>query len=200
MADYMELFLRLDSLSQNNYQQEISPKISISRDTDWEDKKNSLSQDQTISSSPDSSIQYVAAAQTLKEYLQMISTIERGVQIMMHQKIDSLQPINYTQYKNFLQIELQKKGIATPFVLQVIRRGAADSIVYTGGDLLYKKQPWKNTVCFTHTIEPEQYYYSLRLPSPDRIVFRQMAGILISSFLLVVIILIAFIYLLYTII
>ena len=27
MADYMELFLRLDSLSQNNYHDEISPKI-----------------------------------------------------------------------------------------------------------------------------------------------------------------------------
>ena len=52
MADYMELFLRLDSLSQNNYHDEISPKISISRDTDWEDKKDSLSQDQTISSPP----------------------------------------------------------------------------------------------------------------------------------------------------
>lgn len=199
MADYMELFLRLDSLSQNNYHDEISPKISISRDTDWEDKKDSLSQDQTISSPPGTTVQYIAAAQTLKEYLQMISTMERGVQIMMYQKIDSLLPIDYTQYKNLLQIELQKRGIAAPFVLQVIRQGATDSVIYTGGDSIYRKQPWKNMVCFTHTIEPEQYYYSLKLPSPDRIVFRQMAGILTSSFLLIVIILIAFIYLLYTI-
>lgn len=197
MADYMELFLRLDSLSQNNYQEEISPRISINRDADWEDKKDSIYQDQSIS--PGSTIQYIAAAQTLKEYLQMISTMERGVQIMLHQKIDSLLPIDYTQYKNLLQIELQERGITAPFLLQVVRQGAPDSIIYASGDSLYKKQSWKNTVSFTHTIEPEQYYYSLEIQSPDRIAFRQMAGILISSFLLVVIILIAFIYLLYTI-
>lgn len=197
MADYMELFLRLDSLSQNNYQEEISPRISINRDADWEDKKDSIYQDQSIS--PGSTIQYIAAAQTLKEYLQMISTMERGVQIMLHQKIDSLLPIDYTQYKNLLQIELQERGITAPFLLQVVRQGAPDSIIYASGDSLYKKQSWKNTVSFTHTIEPEQYYYSLKIQSPDRIAFRQMAGILTSSFLLVVIILIAFIYLLYTI-
>lgn len=197
MADYMELFLRLDSLSQNNYQEEISPRISINRDADWEDKKDSIYQDQSIS--PGSTIQYIAAAQTLKEYLQMISTMERGVQIMLHQKIDSLLPIDYTQYKNLLQIELQEREITAPFLLQVVRQGAPDSIIYASGDSLYKKQSWKNTVSFTHTIEPEQYYYSLKIQSPDRIAFRQMAGILISSFLLVVIILIAFIYLLYTI-
>lgn len=199
MADYMELFLRLDSLSQNNFQEEISPKISISQDTDWEDKKDSLYQDQAIPSPPGSTIQYIAAAQTLKEYLQMISTMERGVQIMLHQKIDSLLPIDYKQYNNLLQIELQERGITAPFLLQVIQQGAADSVIFANSDSLYKEQSWKNAVCFIHTIEPEQYYYSVKIQSPDRIAFRQMAGILISSFLLFVIILIAFIYLLYTI-
>ena len=58
--------------------------------------------------------------------------------------------------------------------------------------------PKKGNPGKTHVIEPE-YYYELELQSPDRVVFRQMAGILISSFLLFMVILVAFVYLLYTI-
>ena len=35
MADYMELFLRLDSLSNNNFHSQINPQFSFSQDTAW---------------------------------------------------------------------------------------------------------------------------------------------------------------------
>ena len=43
MADYMELFLRLDSLSNNNFHSQINPQFSFSQDTAWEKRKDSLS-------------------------------------------------------------------------------------------------------------------------------------------------------------
>ena len=81
----------------------------------------------------------------------------------------------------------------------MIRQEAKDSVLYTYTETSRKEGSWKNAVRFTHIIEPGEYYYDLEIQSPDQIVFRQMAGILISSFLLFVIILIAFVYLLYTI-
>lgn len=86
-----------------------------------------------------------------------------------------------------------------PFRLQVIRQGVRDSVLYTYTDTSGKDEAWENSVRFTHAIEPGQCYYDLELQSPDWVVFRNMAGILISSFLLFVVILVAFIYLLYTI-
>lgn len=81
----------------------------------------------------------------------------------------------------------------------MIRQGVRDSVLYTYTDASGKDEAWKNSVRFTHAIEPGQCYYDLELQSPDWVVFRNMAGILISSFLLFVVILVAFIYLLYTI-
>ncbi|MEY8488869.1 sensor histidine kinase [uncultured Parabacteroides sp.] len=197
MADYMELFLRLDSLSKNNFHGQINPQFNFSQDT--EKRKDSLSPDSMTISSSSSTIQYMEAAQTLNEYLQMIGTLERDVQILMHQKIDTLLPANYAQFNTLLKNGLQERGITVPYRLQVIRQGVKDSVLYTYTDASGKGESWKSAVRFTHAIEPEQYYYDLELQSPDRVVFRQMAGILISSLLLFMIILVAFVYLLYTI-
>ena len=183
MADYMELFLRLDSLSNNNFHSQINPQFSFSQDTAWEKRKDSLSTDNMPISSPNSTIQYIEAAQTLNEYLQIIGTLERNVQMLMHQKIDTLLPVNYAQFNTLLKNGLKKQGITVPYRLQVIRKEAKDSVLYAYTDASEKGESWKDAVHFTHVIEPE-YYYELELQSPDRVVFRQMAGILISSFLL----------------
>ena len=198
MADYMELFLRLDSLSNNNFHSQINPQFSFSQDTAWEKRKDSLSTDNMPISSPNSTIQYIEAAQTLNEYLQIIGTLERNVQMLMHQKIDTLLPVNYAQFNTLLKNGLKKQGITVPYRLQVIRKEAKDSVLYAYTDASEKGESWKDAVHFTHVIAPE-YYYELELQSPDRVVFRQMAGILISSFLLFMVILVAFVYLLYTI-
>ena len=105
MADYMELFLRLDSLSNNNFHSQINPQFSFSQDTAWEKRKDSLSTDNMPISSPNSTIQYIEAAQTLNEYLQIIGTLERNVQMLMHQKIDTLLPVNYAQFNTLLRIK-----------------------------------------------------------------------------------------------
>ena len=185
MADYMELFLRMDSLTAKKFHAEINPQFKISRDTT------------TVLA--DSAIQYTETAQELDDYLQIIGTMERNVQIFMHQKIDTLLPVDYSRFCTLLKNGLQERGIMVPFRLQVIRQGVRDSVLYTYTDASGKEEAWKNSVRFTHAIEPGQCYYDLELQSPDWVVFRNMAGILISSFLLFVVILVAFIYLLYTI-
>lgn len=185
MADYMELFLRMDSLTAKKFHAEINPQFKFSRDTT------------TVLA--DSVIQYTETAQELDDYLQIIGTMERNVQIFMHQKIDTLLPVDYSRFCTLLKNGLQERGIMVPFRLQVIRQGVRDSVLYTYTDASGKDEAWKNSVRFTHAIEPGQCYYDLELQSPDWVVFRNMAGILISSFLLFVIILVAFIYLLYTI-
>ena len=185
MADYMELFLRMDSLTAKKFHAEINPQFKFSRDTT------------TVLA--DSAIQYTETAQELDDYLQIIGTMERNVQIFMHQKIDTLLPVDYSRFCTLLKNGLQERGIMVPFRLQVIRQGVRDSVLYTYTDASGKDEAWKNSVRFTHAIEPGQCYYDLELQSPDWVVFRNMAGILISSFLLFVVILVAFIYLLYTI-
>ncbi len=124
--------------------------------------------------------------------------MERNVQIFMHQKIDTLLPVDYSRFCTLLKNGLQERGIMVPFRLQVIRQGVRDSVLYTYTDASGKDEAWKNSVRFTHAIEPGQCYYDLELQSPIGSC-PNMAGILISSFLLFVVILVAFIYLLYTI-
>ena len=113
MADYMELFLRLDSLSNNNFHSQINPQFSFSQDTAWEKRKDSLSTDNMPISSPNSTIQYIEAAQTLNEYLQIIGTLERNVQMLMHQKIDTLLPVNYAQF-NTIKERIKETGHHRP--------------------------------------------------------------------------------------
>ena len=154
MADYMELFLRLDSLSNNNFHSQINPQFSFSQDTAWEKRKDSLSTDNMPISSPNSTIQYIEAAQTLNEYLQIIGTLERNVQMLMHQKIDTLLPVNYAQFNTLLKNGLKKQGITVPYRLQVIRKEAKDSVLYAYTDASEKGESWKDAVHFTHVIEP----------------------------------------------
>lgn len=184
MADYKEIFIRIDSLDKNNYHGQIQPSILFGFD----------STEQSI----DTTFQYSDITESLREYLQIISGLEGQIQMAIHQKIDSLAPINYSQYYNQLSLELDERNLKTPFCLQVIQRGATDSVLYTHTDALHEKQSRKNAAHFTFPIEAENYY-SVWIESPYQIVFRQMAGILISSLLLVVVILGAFVYLLYTI-
>lgn len=114
MADYMELFLRLDSLSNNNFHSQINPQFSFSQDTAWEKRKDSLSTDNMPISSPNSTIQYIEAAQTLNEYLQIIGTLERNVQMLMHQKIDTLLPRQLRTIQYTIKERIKETGHHRP--------------------------------------------------------------------------------------
>lgn len=129
MADYMELFLRMDSLTAKKFHAEINPQFKFSRDTT------------TVLA--DSAIQYTETAQELDDYLQIIGTMERNVQIFMHQKIDTLLPVDYSRFCTLLKNGLQERGIMVPFRLQVIRQGVRDSVLYTYTDASGKEEAWK---------------------------------------------------------
>ena len=162
MADYMELFLRLDSLSNNNFHSQINPQFSFSQDTAWEKRKDSLSTDNMPISSPNSTIQYIEAAQTLNEYLQIIGTLERNVQMLMHQKIDTLLPVNYAQFNTLLKNGLKKQGITVPYRLQVIRKEAKDSVLYAYTDASEKGESWKVGGATLNVESPRKTFLNFR--------------------------------------
>lgn len=93
---------------------------------------------------------------------------------------------------------MNNRIILVPYKLEVI--GIKDSLPDTIMAFRSVETFSKKGVQFSYPIstQPERYYL-LTLKDPFQLVFKQMAGILISSFLLVVLILGAFVYLFYTI-
>ena len=85
--------------------------------------------------------------------------------MLMHQKIDTLLPVNYAQFNTLLKNGLKKQGITVPYHLQVIRKEAKDSVLYAYTDASEKGESWKDAVHFTHVIEPEYYYELEPFPS-----------------------------------
>lgn len=185
MADYKEVFARMDTLSKINYHGEITYNSKVYQDSTEVSKDSTMIQKDT--------------EEEFSEFLLLINNIESELQAAIHQKIDSLMPIFYPEYEKFLTAELQERGITVPFRLEVIRQDFKDSVLYVTPDTVYGAQSWKKTVRIKLPIGGGSDYYSLQIQSPFRIVFQQMAGILVSSLLLVIVILGAFIYLLYTI-
>lgn len=191
MADYRETFTRMDTLKSKDYHEEVKYAISAGDDSASKDSSVKVS---TI----DTTIQFRNSEETLKDYLSQLSIMEMQIQAAIHQKIDSLIPINYTQYEIYLSEELQNRGISAPYQLQVIQPDATDSVLYASPDTINVVRPWRNAAQIEFPFGLNGSYYKISL-SPDKIVLKQIAGILISSLLLVVVILGAFIYLLYTI-
>lgn len=186
MADYKELFARMDTLKKRGTHDTIEYKLPGEQDT-------------TIEAKYSEDIEYKEQNETLEDFLLLIANVEMKIQEAMHQKVDSLMSIDYAFFVNTLDAELKERNITVPYKLQVIRQGIADSVRYASPDTIAGVRSWKNAVHVNYPINYGKSYYNLLLESPDRIVFRQMAGVLVSSILLVVIILGAFIYLLYVI-
>lgn len=189
IADYKELFIRLENLSDNNYHGEIQQNISFSKDEEEESSRP----DTTELKKNDSAIE------SLNEYLKLVGQLEGLLQSVLHIKVDSIAPPDYARYDSLLTAELHERNIFVPHKLEVIQSGQIDSIVYQSIDSLRGIRMWDNSQQFDLAIRSNELYYHLSLQSPASLVLQQMAGILISSFLLIILILIAFIYLIYTI-
>lgn len=186
MADYKELFARMDTLKNRGTHDTIEYKLPSETNS-------------TIQAEHSEQLEFKEQEETLQNFLQMIENVEMKIQEAMHLKVDSLMPIDYLYFTNALDQELKERNIAVPHRLQVIRHGIPDSIQYASPDTVHRAKFWNNAAHVDFPIGTGKSYYNLLLKSPDRIVFRQMAGVLVSSLLLVAIILGAFVYLLYVI-
>lgn len=186
MADYKELFARMDTLKKRGTHDTIEYKLPGEQDT-------------TVSANYSEDLEFKEQDDTLDSFLQLIANVEVKIQEAMHLKVDSLMPIDYTFLDNTLASELKTRNLTVPYKLQVIQPRMPDSVRYASPDTADRARSWKNAVQIRYPISAGKYYYNLLLLSPDQMIFRQMAGVLVSSALLVAIILGAFAYLLYVI-
>ena len=123
------------------------------------------------------------------------------VQQAMHANIDSIKPIDFKTYNKLLTSELEARNIVTEHELVTIYKPINE---HEKGWMHLEKPErfttWKNPVHFDYPLHNEStLLYRLFLKSPTSVILTQMKGILISSFLLLLLIICAFIYLLRTI-
>lgn len=197
MADYKELFIRIDSLTERSKHGRVTSEISFSKDSTEEILQGGVMDSFAVKANKNP-FQNNDANESLKEYLNLLTSLEDQIQQAIHIKIDSLKPINYALFDSLLVKELEQQDILVPYKLEVI--GIKDSLPETIMAFHSAETFSKKGVQFSYTIstQPERYYL-LTLKDPFQLVFKQMAGIFISSFLLIILILGAFVYLLYTI-
>lgn len=202
MADYKEVFIRIDELTQGDTHGEISQSISFSKEEDEETEKVGM-MDTFAVHTDKNPFKNEDIANSLNEYLSLLTNLEGQIQQALHLKIDSLMPISYNKYDSLLSIELKQHDIFVPHKLEVVQ--LVDSlpevvVTFLSADSLKTAENWSKAIQFNYPISTQsEQYYQLTLNTPSLLVFKQMAGILISSLLLVILILIAFIYLIHTI-
>ena len=202
MADYKEVFFRIDELTQGDVHGEINQRLSFSKEEDEETEKVGM-MDTFAVHTDKNPFKNEDIANSLNEYLSLLTNLEGQIQQALHLKIDSLMPISYNKYDSLLSIELKQHDIFVPPKLEVVQ--LVDSlpevvVTFLSADSLKTAENWNKAIQFNYPISTQsEQYYQLTLNTPSLLVFKQMAGILISSLLLVILILIAFIYLIHTI-
>lgn len=227
IADYKELFLRIQSIKKE--QGTLGPQtqdVYFSSDLDSSDKQKmdakasihprkedpDLNREDIFkTANPDSHMKlhidygdeedFSSIDSTLTDYLYVIGEVEGMVQQAMHANIDSIKPIDFEIYNKLLTSELKARNIVTEHELITIYKPAdEDEKGWMRLDKPERFTTWKKPVHFDYPLHNEStLQYRLFLKSPASVILTQMKGILISSFLLLLLIICAFIYLLRTI-
>ena len=187
MADYQELFSRMEQIKEEEGEDRETRSIEY-KFADSEEKIDNVQVKNTVES--------------LSEILAVINSLENNIILTMHAAIDSIKPISYSTYDSLLINELEKRNIRMDYTLRVMQ--TKDSIPVAAMQFFSSDSsvyiPLNEGTYIDHPVhtDPEQFY-RLHIYSPGRTVLNQMAGILLSSVLLLVFIIIAFVYLLRTI-
>lgn len=221
IADYKELFLRIRSIKERQgilpqtenihfeaEQKEGKAKANVNGKIVTDQVELISRKDFLFMNNSNTKIQidygdiedYSSIDSTLTDYLYVMSEMENRIQQTMHANIDTIQPIDFDTYRKNLKLELKARGIDTPNELVVICKSREAGKSWMNLDNPTEFINWKKPVQIDYPIQNEQtLFYRLYLKSPSHVVFAQMRGILISSFLLLLLIIVAFIYLLRTI-
>lgn len=156
-----------------------------------------------------------------------IGGLESLILEAMHYEIDTVVPVKFHVYDSLLVAELKARNIEARYQLNLVHQINPTHTVFQilgkshpgmNSDSTSAPLDWKDAICFDYHISPiskyhamntdsytseetisDPYMYRLYLKSPTRIILNQMSGILFSSFSVLVIIVITFIYLLHTI-
>lgn len=231
LADYKEMFFRLEEYKAREGLDEYSSQINIKEDIDKEEVEKEgeeVNKDSSFIDKDEEGSNIDLRGSTVdKATDQLLSTINNfGEYILqgMHQEIDTLISIRFHMYDSILGSELRKRDIEARYQLNLVYEMSDNHTVFQTLSKNYpgKKEDttaaaldWKNSAYYDYpvminaayldikeisdNIMDTPLYYRLYLKNPERIILRQMTGILFSSFSVFIIIVIAFIYLLRTI-
>jgi len=145
----------------------------------------------------------------------------------MHNHMDTIIPVKFNVYDSLLVSELKNRHIEARYQLNLVHQINPKHKVFQilgknhpgmANDSTSAPLDWPDAIYFDYNISPiskyhamevdnlsseetisDPYMYRLYLKSPTRIILNQMSGILFSSFFVLIIIVITFIYLLRTI-
>ncbi len=194
MADYKELFLRMEKIKEEEGEEREERSISYD-----------LGQGEVIgndSLTVDGSQTETDTFDDLFQLLNVLENLESNLLNTMHSALDTLRPISFSLYDSLLVEELKEKNLYTDYTLRVLQY--TDSVPHAFMQFTSTDTstyiPIEGATYFDYPIFSEQEQtYRLYIHSPAKTVLKQMAGIFISSGLLLILIVIAFIYLLRTI-
>ena len=195
MADYKELFLRMEAIKEaegEGRQERIITAGPLGVSEEAEEDSSDVVDNQQVDNS----------FGELSELLNVLDNLENSILYNIHIVVDSLHPIAYSLYDSLMVAELKERNIHTDYTLRAIQM--EDSVPFAFMQFTSTDTsayiPINSGTYFDYPIQtqPEQFY-RLYIHSPAKTVLKQMAGILVSSGLLLVLIVIAFVYLLRTI-
>lgn len=115
----------------------------------------------------------------------------------IHSGVDGVARPDYRVCDSLLRVELRAIGLDVPYRLEVVRRGQPDSLAAYFGTAGYVPSAEAETYTYAFDMEGREVY-RLRMEPVAAWVVRQMAGILLTSLLILCILAFAFFYLIRT--
>lgn len=220
MADYKELFYRMEEIKKRSEKPVNRIEASLSSGDDKEDSLNDSLGNMSLEGI-DLRNQVDSA---VSEVYKVLDGMESMILQSIHNQMDSMIPARVHVYDSLLYEELKAKNIDTRYQLSMVHKTNENHMVY---ETLRKHHPgmnedttaaaldWKDSKYYDYPIKyyPRQgeyteagegviyhpFTYRLFIKSPARVVLQQMRGILASSLLVVVVVIFTFVYLLRTI-
>ncbi|MDL2255023.1 HAMP domain-containing histidine kinase [Parabacteroides sp. OttesenSCG-928-K15] len=212
IADYKEIFYRMEEYKQQKGSgEEYHGEISFGK-MEVEAKPDSLPESEKLASVDIGDIDLTnidlkeEVETALNELLSTLNSLEEIILQGMHDQFDPVAPVNFQVYDRFLADELKALNIDAYYQICLVSESENTA------DTITAALDWKNTSFYDYPIRMNPAYqkdhsttigdhlsYRLYIKSPARIILRQMSGILLTSLLLLLIILTAFLYLLRTI-
>lgn len=194
-ADNKEIQIRMDILSRYpNGVHSIMIDKSFSSDSTSE---TSTLQTTTRSMINNNDTATKVRSETLDLNLAAFSQLLNEIRSIIHQNIDVVLPVDLQKLDSLLIIELKNKGIHSDVYYTEIIDKETGTVLRTSREESFGGSIDNYSLLYTYNQE-NNHAYKVHMASLTSIVFKQMSGILISTFLIIILLGIAFWYLIRT--
>lgn len=193
-ADNKELQIRLAQLSQNSDYRRC---IAIDQSFSWDSiSTNGFTQTTTRSTIHKNDTAVKVRSEKSPVNLTAFGLLVKEISSVIHQNIDTIKPVNLQLLDSLFTIELKNKGIHSELFYTDIIDFKQDTVIKSS---LKKSRSLPGNYTFSYLFDQEnKYAYKVHMASLTGIVLRQMSGILISTFLIILLLGLAFWYLIRT--